>query len=78
MKASVSLRSLQAWKQSWAIARKELGAYFGSSMALIFVGAFLVVTLFSFFWADFPSSGRRPFSPVTSPTSVLCSAGCPS
>ena len=52
MKASVSLRSLQAWKQSWAIARKELGAYFGSPMALIFVGAFLVVTLFSFFWAE--------------------------
>ncbi len=41
-----------SWKQSWAIARKELGAYFGSPMALIFVGAFLVVTLFSFFWAE--------------------------
>ena len=39
------------WRQSWAIARKELRAYFGSPMALIFVGAFLVVTLFSFFWA---------------------------
>jgi ABC-2 type transport system permease protein len=41
-----------SWKPSWAIARKELGAYFGSPMALIFVGAFLVVTLFSFFWAE--------------------------
>jgi len=41
-----------SWKQSLAIARKELGAYFGSPMALIFVGAFLVVTLFSFFWAE--------------------------
>jgi len=41
-----------SWKQSWAIARKELGAYFGSPMALIFVGAFLVVTLFSFFWVE--------------------------
>ena len=40
------------WKQAWAIARKELRAYFGSPMALIFVGAFLVVTLFSFFWAE--------------------------
>ncbi len=40
------------WKQSLAITRKELGAYFGSPMALIFVGAFLVVTLFSFFWAE--------------------------
>ena len=52
MRASVSLRSLQAWKQSYAIARKELDAYFGSPMALIFVGGFLVVTLFSFFWAE--------------------------
>ena len=42
----------ESWKQSLAIARKELGAYFGSPMALIFVGAFLVVTLFSFFWAE--------------------------
>jgi len=41
-----------SWKQSWAIARKELGAYFGSPMALIFVGAFLVITLFAFFWGE--------------------------
>jgi ABC-2 type transport system permease protein len=41
-----------SWKQSWAIARKELGTYFGSPMALIFVGAFLLATLFSFFWAE--------------------------
>ena len=41
-----------SWKQSLAIARKELSTYFGSSMALIFVGAFLVVTLFAFFWAE--------------------------
>lgn len=40
------------WRQSWAIARKELRTYFGSPMALIFVGAFLVATLFSFFWAE--------------------------
>lgn len=40
------------WKQSWAVARKELGAYFGSAMALIFVGTFLVVTLFSFFFIN--------------------------
>jgi ABC-2 type transport system permease protein len=40
------------WKQTWAISRKELGAYFGSPMALIFVGAFLVATLFAFFWAE--------------------------
>jgi ABC-2 type transport system permease protein len=42
----------ESWNQSWAIARKELGAYFGSPMALIFVGAFSVATLFSFFWAE--------------------------
>lgn len=42
----------KSWKQSLAIARKELDAYFSSPMALIFVGAFLVVTLFSFFWAE--------------------------
>ena len=39
-------------KRIWVIARKELRAYFGSPMALIFVGAFLVVTLLSFFWVD--------------------------
>lgn len=39
-------------RQTLAIARKELDSYFGSPMALIFVGVFLVVTLFTFFWAD--------------------------
>src|SRR5210317_167394 len=39
-------------KQSLSITRKELEGYFGSPMALIFVGAFLAVTLFSFFWVD--------------------------
>ncbi len=39
-------------KQTLSIARKELAAYFGSPMALIFVGAFLAVTLFAFFWVD--------------------------
>ena len=42
----------ESWKQSLAIARKELGAYFGSPMALIFVGAFLMATLFAFFWTE--------------------------
>ncbi len=37
-------------KQVRAIARKELSAYFGSLMALIFVGVFLVTTLAVFFW----------------------------
>ncbi len=39
-------------KQMFSITRKELEGYFGSPMALIFVGAFLAVTLFSFFWVD--------------------------
>lgn len=36
----------------FAITRKELNLYFGSPMALIFVGVFLVLTLFVFFWVD--------------------------
>jgi len=39
-------------KQTLAITRKELEATFGSPMALIFIGAFLAVTLFTFFWVD--------------------------
>ena len=39
-------------KQSLSITRKELKGYFGSPMALIFIGAFLAATLFSFFWVD--------------------------
>lgn len=31
---------------------KELEGYFGSSMALIFLGIFLVVTLYTFFWVE--------------------------
>jgi ABC-2 type transport system permease protein len=39
-------------KQVLAITRKELHGYFGSPMALIFVGTFLAITLFSFFWVE--------------------------
>ncbi|MBN2004588.1 MAG: Gldg family protein [Anaerolineae bacterium] len=39
-------------KQALTITRKELRGYFGSPMALIFIGVFLAVTLFSFFWID--------------------------
>jgi len=39
-------------KQTLAITRKELSSYFGSPMALIFIGAFLAATLFTFFWID--------------------------
>ncbi len=38
--------------EALTIARKELRSYFGSPMALIFIGAFLAATLFSFFWVD--------------------------
>src|SRR5512141_2800470 len=39
-------------KQILAVTRKELNSYFGSPMALIFLGAFLAATLFAFFWVD--------------------------
>ncbi len=39
-------------RRSWVLARKELSAYFGTPMALIFVGAFLVITLLAFFWVE--------------------------
>jgi len=39
-------------KQIFTITRKELHSYFGSPMAIIFIGAFLIATLFSFFWVD--------------------------
>ncbi|MGH2593253.1 MAG: ABC transporter permease, partial [Anaerolineae bacterium] len=39
-------------KQILSITRKELDSYFSSPMALIFLGAFLAVTLFAFFWVD--------------------------
>lgn len=39
-------------KKILSITGKELKLYFGSPMALIFVGVFLVLTLFVFFWVD--------------------------
>jgi ABC-2 type transport system permease protein len=39
-------------RHATTLTRKELQAYFGSPMALIFVGTFLVVTLFIFFWVE--------------------------
>ncbi len=39
-------------KQTLAIARKEISNYFGSPMALIFLGTFLAAILFSVFWVD--------------------------
>jgi ABC-2 type transport system permease protein len=34
------------------IARKELSVFFGSPVAYIFIGAFLAVCLFVFFWVE--------------------------
>ncbi len=39
-------------KQTLSITRKELSSYFGSPMALIFIGVFLALALFSLFWVD--------------------------
>jgi ABC-2 type transport system permease protein len=59
-------------KQTLAITRKELQGYFGSPMALIFVGAFLAVTLFSFFWVDtFFARGIADIRPLFRWTPVL-------
>jgi ABC-2 type transport system permease protein len=38
--------------QVLSIAKKELKTYFGSPMAALFIGAFLLATLFSFFWLE--------------------------
>src|SRR5947199_4609729 len=39
-------------RQILSITRKELDSYFGSPMAMIFLGAFLAITLFTFFWVE--------------------------
>lgn len=39
-------------KQALSLTRKEIAAYFGSPMALIFIGVFLALALFSLFWAN--------------------------
>jgi len=39
-------------KQLLSITKKELKAYFGSPMAALFIGAFLLAALFSFFWLE--------------------------
>ncbi len=39
-------------KQLLAVARKELSGYFGSPLALIFLAAFVGITLFVFFWVE--------------------------
>lgn len=52
-------------KQALSITRKEVNGYFGSPMALIFVGVFLAATLFTFFWIDaFFSRGIADVRPM--------------
>ncbi len=52
-------------RQILAMARKELDGYFSSLMALIFVGVFLAVTLFTFFWvSDFWARGLADVRPL--------------
>lgn len=36
----------------WRVARKELGGFFASPVAYIFLGAYLAVSLFVFFWVE--------------------------
>jgi len=36
----------------WTLAKKELRGYFNSAVALIFIGAFLVGALYTFFWHE--------------------------
>lgn len=44
---------MASWlRQTLTMTRKELRGYFGSPMALIFIGTFLAATLFSFFWVE--------------------------
>lgn len=38
--------------QILSLVRKELKTYFGSPMAAIFIGTFLLATMFSFFWVE--------------------------
>ncbi|MDP6793428.1 MAG: Gldg family protein [Anaerolineales bacterium] len=52
-------------KQALIVTRKELNSYFGSPMALIFVGVFLAASLFTFFWVDtFFSRGIADVRPL--------------
>jgi ABC-2 type transport system permease protein len=52
-------------KQILSITKKEINGYFGSPMALIFIGVFLAATLFTFFWIDaFFSRGVADVRPM--------------
>lgn len=52
-------------RRIFSITRKELASYFGSPTALIFLGIFLVVTLFTFFWVSgFYARGLADIRPL--------------
>ncbi len=52
-------------RQTVAIAKKEISSAFGSPLALIFIGTFLLVTLFVFFWvATFFARGIADVRPM--------------
>jgi len=38
--------------EMWRMARRELAAFFGSPVAYLFIGVFLAVSLFVFFWGE--------------------------
>ena len=46
------IQSTPRIRQTLTVTRKELRGTFGSPLALIFIGAFLAATLFSFFWVE--------------------------
>ncbi|HMR66807.1 MAG TPA: ABC-2 transporter permease, partial [Anaerolineae bacterium] len=59
-------------KQILSITKKELNGYFGSPMAMIFVGVFLAAILFTFFWVDaFFSRGIADVRPMFSWMPIL-------
>ncbi|MCX7902369.1 MAG: Gldg family protein, partial [Burkholderiaceae bacterium] len=40
------------WRDVLTVARRELAGFFTSPVAFLFVGAFLAITLFAFFWGE--------------------------
>ena len=51
---------------SFRIAQKEIALFFSSPLAYLFIGAFVAITLFIFFWAE-------AFFQEILPMFVLCS-----
>src|SRR3546814_17995057 len=47
-----AMRRRRPMRSIWHVARKEMAAFFSSLAALIFIGVFLAVCLFVFFWVE--------------------------